>query len=136
MASAIQVDWLEDSSATIMCRIEGRPLGPGQRGAPLLAASFSAISYSVVDITDPAVPVVVTGHNAIALVPATVISSGLEPWHVDDVGHNFRHTIAASPNNPFPTGKNRYEVEVKWTLTDGMIGHTRWDGPAHPLYAS
>lgn len=133
MSGVIDVEWLEDSSAVIMARVEGRPLAPGARGAALVAADFSAINYSVVDVTTPGNEQVVSGHSDVALAPATVISAGLEPWHVDTVGHNFRARIAETA---FPIGDHEYQVEVKWTHADGLVGHTRWRGKAQPVFRS
>lgn len=134
----IEVDFLEDASATIMCRIEGRPTAPGSRGSALASTDFTTISYTVVDITTTSASTVVAGHSGVALTPGTVISSGLQPWHVDAIGHNFRHTVKATTANqePFPTGGNTYQVEVKWTHTDGSIGYTRWTGDAQSVYGS
>ena len=133
MESPIAVRWLEDSTAIIMARIEDRPTAPNSRGTALLRANLSAITYWVYDVTTEGSEAVVSGHNGVSLTISDVIFDTLQGWHVDGVGHNFRKTLAATA---FPTGGNKYRVEVKWTHTDGRIGFTRWEGPADKIYSS
>lgn len=133
MNNPIAVRWLEDATAIVMARIEDRPLAPNTRGTPLVQADIASIVYSVYDITTDGAESVVAGHNAQSLSAASVIFDSLQGWHVDGVGHNFRTTIAATA---FPTGGNKYRIEVKVTHVDGRVGHVRWEGPADKIYSS
>lgn len=133
MDSVIATRWLEDSTAVIMARIEDRPTAPNSRGTPLVQANIASLVYSMYDVTTEGSEAVVSGHNAQSLSAASVIFDTLQGWNRDGVGHNFRTTIAASA---FPTGGNKYRIEVKVTHTDGRVGTVRWEGPADKIYSS
>lgn len=109
-----------------MARVTDRPTAPGQEGTPFIAANFSAITYSVYDITEKGGEAVVSGHDAASLTPASVIYATLQGWHVDTKGHNFRTVIGPTA---FPTGNARYRVAVKFTHTDGRVGKVLYEGP-------
>ena len=130
LASPITVDFLEDSTAYIMCRVEGRATSPNSRGTPYLQANLSAIALSVYDITDETAPVVVSGFSASTLTVSAVIFDTLQAWSVDNIGANFAYALGPTA---FPTGGNKYRVTVKWTHTDGSIGHTQWEGVAQAV---
>lgn len=126
----IAVRFLEDSSAEIMCRVTDRPTAPGAEGTPFVQSNFSAITYSVYDITDEGDEAVVSGHDAASLTISSVVFNSLQGWSVDTTGHNFRAVIGPTA---FPTGNARYRIAVKFTHTDGRVGHGVWEGPCQPL---
>ena len=124
----IAATFVEDSSHVLRYRIADRSTVYNAEGTPLLQANLSAIAITVTDIT--------TGTATLAtttLTVSSVIFDTLQGWEVDNVGYNFRYTVAASA---FPTGGSTYAIDVKWTHTDARVGHTVWEGMAQKLYVS
>jgi len=122
----------EDKSVTLMARLTARPTIFGAEGTPLTQSLFSSMTYSSWD-TSANPPAVVTSHDAVALTVSSVIFDTLQGWHVDNIGHNFRTTVAGTA---FPIGGNVYQVEVLYTLTSGETGAVKWRATADPLYTS
>lgn len=130
MAAAIEVDLLEDASATFMARVESRPTAPGALGTPLVQADVSTIVYTVYDVTAAAA---VTGHSGQSLTVSSVVFNTLQGWDTDTIGHNFRATLAGTA---FPVGGNTYQVEFKFTMADGTVGFVIFNGEAEAIYTS
>lgn len=124
------VTFVEDSSCVLMARITDRTTIYGTNPTPLVQADFSSIILTVYDVTLSAIA---TGFDGISLTISSVIYDSLQGWGRDNIGHNFRYTLAY---NAFVVGSDNYSVEVKYTLTNGRIGHCIWRGPAIPLYRS
>lgn len=130
LISFIEVN--EDKSVTLMARLTQRPTAPDTPGTPLTQANFSSMTYTVTD-RGASPPAAVSGHDDASLTVASVIFDTLQGWHVDTIGHNFRTTIAGTA---FPTGGNKYQIEVEYTLTSGETGAAIWEATANPLYTS
>ena len=134
-----QVEWTEDSDATVLGRItarngSGSATGVNGEGNWLQQADVSTITWKVFDV-DSATP-----ETAIASGSVTVSTSVLDTpvttnviWTKDATGYNFLHDLAATN---FPTGGRTYRLEYVATLTGGAVFHGVYSGQAKPVYSS
>ena len=139
MTSPFLVEWREDSTATILARItsragSGAATGVNGEGNFLQIADVSSIALNVYDLDadDPT-----TAENTETVVVAstvldTVVTSNVI-WTLDTVGYNFVHDLSATY---FSTGNRRYQAEYVFTLTDGSVFHSVYDGLANPVRSS
>lgn len=131
LTTPIMVEFLEDSSAIIMCRIEDRPTAPNSRGTPLLKADVASAVLYVHDITDAANITQVI--SPVTLTVADVVFDTLFGWSKDSIGGNFRYIV---PPEAFPCGDHKYRVTVKFVDVSGFVNHTQWQGKALEIDAS
>ena len=140
MTIPVQVDWREDSTATILARItarngSGAATGINGEGNFLQIADVSTITVSVFDVDSatPDTPIVDGATVTVATaVLDTVVTSNVI-WTKDTTGYNFLHDLPASY---FPTGGNRYDVEYVVTLAGGEVFHMVFTGQAAPVRSS
>lgn len=133
------VNWKEDSSCEVLGRVTARngtgsATGVDGEGKFLQQADVSSITakiYNLTDDPDGESPVEQT-LTVSQVILDTVDESG-EVWTQDDIGYNFRHSIA---NTVFTDGGDIYRVEYKFTLTGGAVFHEVFEGPAAPIIQS
>lgn len=139
MATEFEVDWNEDSHATVLARITARD-GTGAatsidgEGNFLKQADISSITCKVFDLDGD------TPDTAIFTPTVTISSAVLDTpvttnviWTKDVTGYNFQHDLA---NTNFPIGGRRYRVEYAVTLTGGTVFHAAFTGIAKPIRTS
>ena len=121
--AVIFTEWREDAGATLMLRIWDRPTSAGStEGSPLTKAQISSIYIVVLDKWSDENTLAST-----AIDKETTIKDTLESWNVDATGHNFRYNV---PATAFPSAGHPYRVTITWTLADGRVGKTKWEGVA------
>lgn len=110
-----------NTSVICAARLEDRPTAFADAGTPFLQANFSSISYSVYD-TSTGLPTIGNGvtYSGLPLTISAVVFDVLQNWSEDSRGANFILTIGPGA---FPQGDAEYQVEVKFTLTDGRVGN-------------
>jgi hypothetical protein len=114
MAEALDIHGaaFKNGSVTLMARIVGAA------GANIVPADISTIAYTVslLDDQDPDNRTPVTGHTAVALMPANVLFATLQTdalWTADATGYNFRHVLDVSAYPAFAVAGRRYLVEFQ-----------------------
>ena len=134
-----QVEWTEDSDATVLGRITARngtgtATGVAGEGNWLKQADITSITRKVFDLESA------TPETAIFSSTVTVSTAVLDTpvttsvlWTKDTTGYNLLDDIAASN---FPTGRRTYRVEYVVTLTGGAVFHGAYKGPAKPVSSS
>lgn len=104
---------LEDAAATV-----------------LGVADISAITYTIylLDDQDPTSRTAVTGHSAVSLTVAGVMSDTLSTagWTKDTTGYNFSHQPSIASNPAFGTAGRNYLVEYTFTPASGEKFKTRF----------
>jgi hypothetical protein len=134
------VNWKEDSSCEVLGRVtarngSGAATGVSGEGKFLQQADVSSITAKVYNITDDPSgesPVLEATLTVSTVILNTVDDSG-EVWTQDDIGYNFRHSIASTV---FTDGGDIYRVEYKFTLTGGEVFHEVFEGPANSILQS
>jgi len=119
VARDIHAAVFRNATATFMARVENAT------GQEINQASVSSLKYSVyeLDINDPAVLTVVTGHDQVSLTIADVVFDTLQSddsWTVDTVGYNFRHELDVSLNEAFANAGGVYQVRYELTPVTGQ----------------
>lgn len=135
----IQVKWREDGSATCLGRLTaedgtGEWTGVNGEGNWLKVADISTITCAVFDM-DSSTPTVASATPTVTVATAvqdTPVTDG-KIWDVDDVGYNFKHTLAASV---FPTGGHRVRCEYKVTTTGSTVGWAVFEGAVEGVFTS
>ena len=106
----------------VILRIWDRPTSAGStEGSPLTKAQIASIAIVVLDKWSDENTLSTTIDKEVA------IKDTLEAWNVDATGHNFRYNVPASA---FPSAGHPYRVTITWTLADGRVGKTKWEGVA------
>lgn len=133
------VNFKEDSTVEILGRVtarngSGAATGIGGEGKFLQQADVSSITCKVYNLTDDATTVDTDlGSLTVSSVILNTVDSSGEVWTKDDIGYNFRHTIAETV---FTDGGDTYRLEYKFTLTGGAVFFGIFEGPANPIIQS
>lgn len=121
--ATIFTEWREDAGATLLLRVWDRPTAAGAtEGTPLTRAQISSISITAKDLWSDDTTLSATEIDKNAAVFDTPLA-----WAEDSTGFNFRYNVPASA---FPSKGHKYQVAVTWTLADGRVGKTIWEGIA------
>lgn len=115
MSKIITGKIVEDSGATVLARVLAAD------GDLLTAADVSSITYSVYEVSAAGVATVVSGHNAVSLTPADIISAAVTSttdarWTYTGAGYNWKHSLAYTA---FPTPGVTYRYEARVIETGG-----------------
>lgn len=123
-----------NESAALSARLEDKPTAFATTGTPYKQADFSSIVYSVIDVTTgQAVSSNGVNYSGLPLTISGVIFDVLQGWPQDSQGYNFLLTLSPSA---LPLGNREYQVEVKFTLTDGRQGYAVFDLMTEQVYSS
>ena len=139
MTIPVQVDWREDSTATVLARVtarngSGSATGVAGEGNWLQIADVSSITMNTFDV-DSATPDTVVDTAALT-VASVILDSPVTAttiWTKDTTGYNFIHDLSAGY---FPTGNRRYDVEYIFTLAGGEVFHVIFTGQTVPVRSS
>ena len=134
-----QVNWKEDSDATVLGRITARngtgsATGVRGEGNWLKQADVGSITWKMFDLNSD------TPDTEISSGTLTVLDVVIDTpvsvntiWTKDSVGYNFIHDLAASN---FPTGNHIYRLEYTVILTGGAKFHGVYEGLVSPIRSS
>lgn len=115
---------IENSAAVLLRRIRN------QLGDPFVPADFSAVTWKVYDITDPADEELVdSGTFTIADVVLPALDTGYLAF--DEEGYNV---IIQAPGAWWPEAGD-YRVEVKFTPVTGDAFYQLWEVEATNIYS-
>ena len=102
----------------------------GYSGETATAATFSAVSYAVTDLTTGTV----IGSGPLS--PGVVIFDSLQTqdraWTKDEDGYNFAWVV---PGALLQNGGDRYQIDVRFTPVSGESFVVTWAGPLLAVYA-
>jgi len=122
------------TSVVVACRLESQPAAFASSGNAFKQADFASIVYSVMDTTTGQ-PVSSNGvtYQSLPLTVSSVIFDTLQNWSEDSRGANFVLTVGPGA---FPQGNHEYQVEVKFTMTDGRAHTALFDLTTEQVFSS
>lgn len=136
---AFQVEWHEDSDATVLGRItarngSGSATGVNGEGNWLQQADVTSITWKIFDLQSATPEIAATSGTV--TISTSVLDTPVATnviWVQDAIGYNFIHDLAASN---FPTGGRDYRLEYVATLTGGEVFHGVYQGQAVAISSS
>ncbi len=134
-----QVNWKEDSDATVLGRITARNgtgtvTGVRGEGNWLKQADVESITWKMFDLnSDTPDTEISSGTLTVSDVVLDTPVSANTIWTKDSVGYNFIHDVAAAN---FLTGNHNYSLEYTVTLVGGAKFHGVYGGLASPIRSS